>query len=273
MIFKAILSLSGMALMVGVACYAQVPPEEPKLVSAAIEEGDSKLDTQSTESNSTTSDAVVVQGTGLYGDWKMVLSNWQGSDKPVIGDFCNFKKRDQGVSVICADGFLQATPVVTLNEDKLRLRWGGPLTNTIYEAVLVRNGFFDGEIIQVSWGMVNNRFKTKMERVFNQPAKDVPKDSLTVLNNYFDDLASKSIREKYYVDSLYKSMKKAVVTPAYADEKFTVKYFGQLLHQTAGRPPTFPDVFKVANAENAEKWCLVRVDAEGLADVRCRAIP
>ena len=88
---------------------------------------------------------------GLYGDWKMVLQDWPGLNKPVTGDFCNFKKRDDGVAIICADDFLQKIPEVALDGHKLRMRWGGALNHTIYDAVRDENGTFDGEIIQRRW--------------------------------------------------------------------------------------------------------------------------
>jgi hypothetical protein len=121
-------------------------------------------------------------------------------------------------------------------------------------------------------GLVSHRFKARMERVQEPMTTGVPQASLTVLNNYFDDLASKSVREKYYEDGVSKSMKKAVAGHAYSHAGFTAKYFGKILEQKAGHEASFPDVFKVSNAENAERWCLVRIDAEGLADVRCHDI-
>ncbi len=256
----AILSLSFTAL--GAACYAQPSPAQPKLVSAT---------TNAPSSLHTPVEEVIVSTTGLYGDWKMVLPEYPGFDKPVIGDFCNFKKLGEDVSIICADGFLQEVPEVTFNGDKLRLRWGGAFNHTIYDAVWEGNGTFDGEMIQAQMGIVSHRFKAKMERVSDQPAKDAPQPSLAVLNNYFDDLASRSIREKYYEDGVYRSMKKAVAKRAYSHVEFTVKYFGKIL-EDKGHGATFPDVFKVSNGEKAEQWCLVRVDAEGLADVRCSDI-
>jgi hypothetical protein len=216
-------------------------------------------------------EVVIVSAAGLYGDWKMVLPEFPGFDKPVIGDFCNFKKLGEDVSIICADGFLQDVPEVTFNADKMRLRWGGAFNHTVYDAVWKANGTFDGEIIQAQMGMVSHRFKAKMEHVSAQPAKDAPQQSLAVLNNYFDDLASKSIREKYYEDGVYQSMKKAVAKRAYPHVEFTLNYFGKLL-EDKGHGATYPDVFKVSNGEKTEQWCLVRVDAEGLADVRCSDI-
>ena len=215
-------------------------------------------------------EVVVVSRAGLYGDWKMVLPEFPGFDKPVIGDFCNFKKLGEDVSIVCADGFLQEIPEVTFNADNLRLRWGGALNHTIYDAVLKGDGTFDGEIIQAQMGMVSHRFKAKMERVSAQSAKDAPQQNLAVLNNYFDDLASKSIREKYYEDGVYRSMKKAVAKRAYP-HGYTLNYFGKLL-EDKGQGATYPDVFKVSNGEKTEQWCLVRVDAEGLADIRCSDI-
>jgi hypothetical protein len=68
-------------------------------------------------------------------------------------------------------------------------------------------------------------------------------------------------------------MKKAATKRPYPHAGFTEKYFGKILEEKAGREPTFPDVFKISNAANETQWCLVRVDAQGLADVRCRDIP
>lgn len=216
---------------------------------------------------------VIVSTTGLYGDWRMVLPEWPGLAKTVTGDYCNFKKRDDGISIICADDFLQQVPQVTLDGDRLRMRWGGAFTHTLYDAVWEGNGTFDGAIVQASMGLVSHRFRAKMERVTEQPAKNVPQDSLRALNNYFDDLASRSIREKYYKEDVYTAMKKAAAKHGYPHAGFAVKYFGRILEEKAGHAPTFPDVFKVSNAENAERWCLVRIDAQDLADVRCRDIP
>ncbi|HXC57376.1 MAG TPA: hypothetical protein VNU97_18900 [Rhizomicrobium sp.] len=270
---EAILSLCVMALMAGAVCDAQQPLAEPKPVSATTDDGKKKPDARSAPSDvQTPSEEVIVSIAGLYGDWRMELPEWPGSDKPVIGDFCSFKKRDDGVSITCADDFLQEIPEVTLDGDKLRMRWGGAFTHTIYDAIWEGNGTFDGEIVQASMGLVSHRFKAKMERASEPPAKDAPQASLAVLNNYFDDLASRSIREKYYEDDVYKAMKKAAAKRAYPHAGFAMKYFGKILEEKAGHAPTFPDVFKVSNAENAEQWCLVRIDAEGLADVRCREI-
>lgn len=251
----AIHSFSAIALVVGAVCYAQEPLAEPKPVSG------------------TPTEEVIVSTTGLYGDWKMVLPEWPGSAEPVTGDFCDIRKRDDGISIVCADGFLQDVPEVTLDGDKLRMRWGGAFNHIIFDAVWEGNGIFDGEIVQASMGLVRHRFKAKMERVAEQPATAVPQNSLAVLNNYFDDLAAKSIRGKYYENDVYNAMKKAVATRTYSHAGFAAKYFGKILEEKAGHAPTFPDVFKVSNAANAEQWCLVRVDAEGLADVRCGDIP
>ncbi|HXL98379.1 MAG TPA: hypothetical protein VN932_00500 [Rhizomicrobium sp.] len=271
---EAIHSLSAIALMVGSVCYAQEALAEPKTDSAAAAEGKEKPAAKGAVSDvQTPIEEVIVSTTGLYGDWKMVLPEWPGLAEPVTGDFCNFKQRGDGVSIICADDFLQEVPEVTLDDNKLSMRWGGAFTHTTYDAVWEGNGTFDGEIVQASMGLTSHRFKAKMERVSEQPAKDVPQDSLTVLNNYFDDLASKSVRERYYEDGVYRSMKKAVAMHAYPHVGFALKYFGKILEEKAGHAPTFPDVFKVSNAESAEQWCLVRVDAEGLADIRCREIP
>lgn len=263
----AILSVIG--LVVGAACYAQGSYAEPKPVSVPAGEGE-KADNQNATHPSTPVEQVIVSKTGLYGDWKMVLPDFPGFDKPVVGDFCNFKKQGDDVSIVCADGFLQDIPEVTFNGDKLRMRWGGALTHIIYDAVWEGNETFDGEIIQAQMGIVNHRFKAKMERVSDQPANAAPPQRLAVLNNYLDDLASKSIREKYYEDEVYRSMKKAVANRAYPRAGIAVKYFGAIL-EDRGHGATFPDVFKVSNGETGQ-WCLVRVDAEGLADVRCSEI-
>lgn len=258
-------------LIGGVVCYAQEPPAKPTPVSSTTNDGTKKADTQNAASVPAPGEEVIVSRTGLYGDWKMVLPEWPGFDKPIIGDFCNFKKLGEDVSVICADGFLQEIPEVTFNADKMRLRWGGAFNHTIYDAVWEGNGTFSGEMIQAQMGLVAHRFKAKMERVSAQPIEDAPQKSLAVLNNYFDDLASKSIREKFYEDSVYRSMKKAVAKRAYPHIGFTVKYFGKIL-EDKGHGATYPDVFKVSNGGKTEQWCLVRVDAEGLADVRCSDI-
>ena len=221
----------------------------------------------------TPAEEVIVSASGLYGDWRMVLPEWPGSARPVTGDFCNFRKRDDGVAIVCADDFLQQVPDVTFEGEKLRMRWGGAFAHTIYDAVWDRHGTFSGEIVQASMGLVSHRFKANMERVSEQPSEIVPQAGLTVLNNYFDDLASRSIREKYYEDDVYRSMKKAVATRAWPHAGFTAKYFGEILEQKGGHEPTFPDVFKVSTSGRAEQWCLARVDAENLADVRCRDIP
>lgn len=243
-----------MALALGAACYTHdARAEPPSSGQAPMEE-------------------VVVSIAGLYGDWKMVLPDWPGIAKPVTGDFCNFRKRDDGVSIVCADDFLQEIADVTFEGDKLRMRWGGALTHTIYEAVREGDGTYDGEIVQASMGLVSHRFKAKMERVSELPGADVPQDSLAVLNNYFDDLASRSVREKYYEDDVYRAMKSSIAKRTYSHAGFTLKYFGRILEEKAGHEPTFPDVFKVSNAENTEQWCLVRVDAARLADVRCHDI-
>jgi hypothetical protein len=252
--YEAILSLFAATLALGALCSAQDVWAAPSDTQAPMEE-------------------VVVSIAGLYGDWRMVLPELPGFAKPVTGDFCNFKKRGDGVSIVCADDFLQDVPDVTLDGDRLRMRWGGALTHTIYDAVRDGNGAFDGEIVQASMGLVSHRFKAKMERVLEPPAADVPQASVAVLNNYFDDLASGSIREKYYEDDVTRTMKKAVAKRAYPHAGFTAKYFGRILEEKAGHEPTFPDVFKVSNAGNEAQWCLVRVDAQGLADVRCRNIP
>jgi hypothetical protein len=133
-------------------------------------------------------------------------------------------------------------------------------------------GTFDGEIVQTQMGLVAHRIKANMERVSEQSAKDVPQASADVLNNYFDDLASGSVREKYYEDDVYKAMKMAAVKHATPRAGFSAKYFGTILEQK-GDVRTFPDVFKVSDAGSADQWCLVRVDADRLADVRCREIP
>ncbi|HEX3652930.1 MAG TPA: hypothetical protein VHU18_08920 [Rhizomicrobium sp.] len=220
----------------------------------------------------TPTEEVIVSVTGLYGDWKMVLPEWPGLAGPVTGDFCNFKKRGDGVSIVCADDFLQQVPDVTLDGSKLRMRWGGALNHTTYDAVWDGNGTFDGEIVQAQMGLVSHRIKAKMERLPEQSAAVAPQDSAAVVNNYFADLASKSMREKYYEDDVYASMKKAMAAPAFSHAGFSPRYFGRILDQK-GDVRTFPDVFKVSNAEGAAQWCLVRVDAKGLADVHCRAIP
>jgi len=191
---------------------------------------------------------IIVTTAGLYGDWKMVLPDWPGADKPVTGDFCNFKERGDGVAIICADDFLQEVPDVTLDDNKLRMRWGGALTHTIYDAVWEGSGTFDGEIVQAQMGLVAHRFKAQMQRVSEQPSGDAPQSSVTALNNY---LAKRG-------GTLAGS---------------TAKYYGRILEQRGDREPTFPDVFKVSNAGGAEQWCLVRVNADGPADVRCRDIP
>lgn len=264
----AVLFFSLVGLMVGVACYARESRAEPKPASSTTSEAEKKADTQDATSVPAPAETVIVSATGLYGDWKMVLPEFPGFDKPVIGDFCNFRKLGEDVSVICADGFLQDVPEVTFNANKMRLRWGGAFNHTIYDAVWEGHETFDGEIIQAQMGLVSHRFKAKMERVSAQPAEDTPQQSLAVLNNYFDDLASKSIREKYYEDSVYRSTKKAVAKRAYPHVGFTVRYFGKIL-EDKGHGATYPDVFKVSDGEKTEQWCLVRVDAEGLADVRC----
>src|SRR5262249_33714957 len=161
-----------------------------------------------------------------------------------------------------ADDFLQEIPDVTLDGDKLRMRWGGAFTHTIYDAVREGNGTFDGEIVQASMGLVSHRIKARMERVTEPPAQDVPRDSLAALNAYFDDLASRSVRGKYFEDDVYTAMKKAVATRAYPHAGFSAKYYGRILEQKGGQEPTFPDVFKVSNAQSTEQWCLVRVDAQ-----------
>ena len=252
----------------------QEPVVQPKSnsVTADVSEKDASAQNSSPDIQMTLEKVTVVSAR-LYGDWKMVLPKWPGFDTPVIGDFCNFKKHDQTVSIICADGFLQVTPTVTFDENKLTLRWGGSFTNTTYKAVWEETGDFDGEITQASLGIVNRRFKARMERVAAQPVAAASTSSLKVLNNYFDDLAQKSIREKYYEEGVYNAMKKAVANRAYSKPAFTAKYFGQLLHQDGRNAASFPDVFKVSNAENAEQWCLVRINAEGLAVVRCVDIP
>jgi hypothetical protein len=258
-------------LIGGVACYAQEPAVKPEPLLSATDDGTKNADTQNAASVPAPVETVIVSVAGLYGDWKMVLPEFPRFDKPIIGDFCNLKKLGENVSIICADGFLQEIPEVTFNADKLRLRWGGAFNHTIYDAVLKGNGTFDGEIIQAQMGLVSHRFKARMERVSAQPVEDAPQQSLTVLNNYFDDLASKSIREKYYEDSVYRSMKKAVAKRAYPHVGFTVEYFGKIL-EDKGHGATYPDVFKVSNGEKTEQWCLVRVDAQGLVDVRCSDI-
>jgi hypothetical protein len=214
---------------------------------------------------------VIVTTSGLYGDWKMVLPEWPGIDKPVTGDFCHFRKHDDGVAISCADDFLQEIPEVTLDGMHLRMRWGGAFNHTIYDAVWDGHGTFDGEIVQASMGMVGHRFKAKMERVTDQPAPPAPPDSLKVLTAYFADLASRTIREKYYEDDVATAMKKALAKAAEPQTGQDLKYYGRILEQKGDHPPTFPDVFKVAGT--TEQWCLVRVDEKGLADVRCREIP
>ena len=238
-----VVSMSALALLAGAVCHAQEPPVEE----------------------------VVVSTEGLYGDWKMVLPEWPGIDHPVVGDFCDFKKHGDGVAIVCADDFLQDIPEVTLKDDKLRLRWGGALTHTIYDAVWQGNGTFAGEIIQAQIGIVEQRFKANMVRVSNQPGGDAPPASLAVLNTYFDDLTSGSIHEKYYEGDVVKAMKAAIAKGAYAHAGFSANYFGKIVEQKGNGPALLLDVFKVSNAANAEQWCMVRVDAENLADVRCRA--
>ena len=261
----AIIVLAG-AFVLAAAADAQPPNPVTTPAQASTRTAAPELPPNPTEE-------VIVSTTGLYGDWKMVLPEWPGLAGPVTGDFCNFKKRGDGVAIVCADDFLQEVPEVTLEGDRLRMRWGGAFTHTIYDAVWEGNRTFDGEIVQASMGLVSHHFKTEMERVSEQPAGDVPQASLTIVNNYFDDLASQSIRDRYYENDVYKSMKKAVAKGAWLHAGFTAKYFGRILEQKAGGEPTFPEVFKVSNARNAEQWCLVRVDGEGLADVRCRDIP
>lgn len=170
-------------------------------------------------------------------------------DKPVDGDFCSFKKHDDGIAISCADDFLQEIPEVTLDGDKLRMRWGGAFTHTVYDAVREPDGSFDGEIVQASMGMVSHRIKATMERVPEEPAADAPPLSLAALANHFDD------------------PKRA--TPHTLSET----YFGRILEQKGDHEPTFPDVFKVSITESAEQWCLVRADGAGPPDVRCRDIP
>ena len=223
----------GLALMAGAVCFAQESLADSAPVSAV----------------QTPVEQVVVSIAGLYGDWRMVLPEWPGFDKPVTGDFCDFKKRDDGVAIVCADDFLQDVPDVTLDGDKLKMRWGGAFTHTIYDAVRENDGSFDGEIVQASMGLVSHRIKAKMERVPEQPTSDAPQLSLAALNNHFDD------------------PKRA------APHAFSEKYFGRILEQKGDHEPTFPDVFKVRVAGSAEQWCLVRADAGGPADVRCRDIP
>lgn len=249
--------LPAAVMMVAAVCFAPAPLAEP--LSAAPAAAQAPVE------------QVTVSIAGLYGDWKMVLPEWPGMTGPVTGDFCNFRKRDDGVSIVCADDFLQEIPEVALDGDRLRLRWGGAFTHTIYDAIWDGNGTFDGEIVQASMGLVAHRFKAKMERVTEPKAGDAPQASLTVLNAYFDDLASGSVRGKYYEDAVYRAMKKTVASHLYSLAGFTARYFGKILEEK-GHGPTFLDVFKISNAENAEQWCMVRVDADGLADVRCHDI-
>lgn len=219
--------LSAIALVVGAVCCAQEPLAQPAPApaAAAMEE-------------------VVVSVAGLYGDWKMVLPEWPGAGKPVTGDFCNFKKRDDGVSISCADDFLREIPEVTFEGDKLHMRWGGAFDHTIYDAVWSEGGF-DGELVQASMGLEKNRIRARMERV-ETPATDVPRDALAALNNYFGAKGQRA--------------------------GLTVSYYGKILHQK-GDVHTFPDVFKVSNAQNAAQWCLVGADEKDAAGVRCHAIP
>src|SRR5689334_8511617 len=102
----AIPCLSAMALMVSAVCRAQEPSTLPKPGSLGAAPGQPQVE------------EVIVSVSGLYGDWKMVLPEWPGFNKPVTGDFCNFKKHGDGVSIGCADDFLQQVPDVTLNGDK-----------------------------------------------------------------------------------------------------------------------------------------------------------
>src|SRR5580658_3326073 len=142
---EAILSLCAIALMASTVCRAQEPPAAPKPVSTTTDAGEKKPDTQGAPSGSQAPmEEVSVSTAGLYGDWEMVLPEWPGFDKPVIGDFCSFKKRDAGVSIICADDFLQEIPEVAFDGDELNLRWGGALTHTIYDAVWEGNGTYNG---------------------------------------------------------------------------------------------------------------------------------
>ncbi|HEX3808391.1 MAG TPA: hypothetical protein VHW02_01730 [Rhizomicrobium sp.] len=221
----ATLSLCATALIASAVCHAQAPPTSAN-TPPPLEE-------------------VTVSVGGLYGDWRMVLPEWPGIDKPVTGDFCDFKKRDDGVSISCADGFLDAVPQVTLDGDNhLRMRWGGPLNHTIYDATWM-DGAYEGEIVQAQMGLVAHRIKANMERVPQQQATDAPQSSLTALNDY---LAKRS-----------------------AQAGFNAKYFGKILEQK-GDVRTFPDVFKVSDATGAEQWCLVLADVTP-ADIRCRNIP
>ncbi|HEX3942550.1 MAG TPA: hypothetical protein VHW69_00540 [Rhizomicrobium sp.] len=222
--------LSLLALIVSTVCRAQEASAQPK----AGFQGASPDQPQIEE--------VIVSVRGLYGDWKMVLPEWPGFDKPLAGDFCNFKKRDEGVAIICADDFLQEIPEVALDGHKLRMRWGGALNHTIYDAVRDENGTFKGEIIQAQMGIIIHRFKANMERV-SGPAMEAPQESLRALTKYFVERADPHAR-------------------------FVVKYYGKILEQKGG-VQSFPDIFKVLNG--AEHWCLVR--AEGPANVRCRDIP
>jgi hypothetical protein len=254
-------SLFLVALTQGADCCAQAPSAVPKPAAP----GGASADPPAVEE-------VIVSAAGLYGDWKMVLPEWPGFDKPVTGDFCTFKKHDEGVAIVCADDFLQEIPEVTFDGDKLRLRWGGAFRHTIYDAVWQGNGSIDGEIVQASMGVLVRRIRAKMERVTDQPAGVAPQESVAVINNYFTDLAAGSVRENYYEEDVFRRMKQTPADRAALGTGLTVKYFGRIL-EDKGHGPTFPDVFKVSNAANAAQWCLVRRDAQGLADVRCTAIP
>jgi hypothetical protein len=242
------------------ACGAQEPSANPKPEAPAASSGIQPPAEQ-----------IIVSAAGLYGDWKMVLPEWPGFDKPVTGDFCTFKKHDAGLSTICADDFLQKIPEATFDGDKLRLRWGGSFNYTIYDAVWEGNGSFDGEISQASMGMVIRRIKAKMERISDPPIADAPQDTLVILTHYFQDLSAKSPRENYYEDDVYKRMKESEAKPAPQPGTPAIQYFGRIL-EDKGHGAIFPDVFKASYAGNAPQWCLVRLDARGLADVRCREI-
>lgn len=265
--------LSAIALVLGAACVGQSSLADSRPALAAAHDSGKVPETAAAATAvQPAREEVIVSTAGLYGDWRMVLPEWPGSATPVTGDYCRFKKRGNGVSIICADDFLQEVPEVALDDNKLRMRWGGAFKHTIYDAVWEGNGTFDGELTQASMGLITHRFRAKMERVLDAPAKDAPKDSVTVLKTYFDDLASRSIHENFYENDVYRSMKKTANESAWPRAGFATKYFGRIL-EDKGRGATFPDVFKVSSAEGNERWCLVRIDAAGLADVRCREIP
>jgi len=70
----AIPFLCAMTLIVSAICRAQEPPAGPKPGAHGAP-------------SQPQMEEVIVSVSGLYGDWKMVLPEWPGFDKPVTDDF------------------------------------------------------------------------------------------------------------------------------------------------------------------------------------------